>query len=65
MMKNEIVKVKRNGLIRISCPICRKRLMDSREGVVTYVSPIDEDDAADYFAKCKHCGRVIGIRRIS
>jgi len=34
MMKNGIIK--RTGLIRISCPICRKRLMDSREGVVTY-----------------------------
>ena len=50
---------------KIMCPICQRRLMDYRKGIEAYVSPIDEDDTADFFAKCKHCGKVIGVRKIS
>jgi len=53
------------GTFKIMCPICQKRLMDYREGIEAYASPVDEDDTADFFTKCRHCGKVIGIRRIS
>ena len=65
MIKKYEKKIKDRHTIK--CPICQKRLMDYRAGIETYVSPIDidEDDTADFFTKCRHCGKVIGIRKIS
>ena len=53
------------GRYKIMCPICRKRLIDYREGIEAYVSPVSEEGDADFFTKCKSCGNEIGIRKIS
>ena len=64
MIKKYEKKIKGRHIIK--CPICQKRLMDYRAGIVTYVTPIDidEDDIADFFTKCRHCGKVIGIKMV-
>ena len=64
MRKNNKELVERKP---IKCPVCCKRLMDTKKGIDAYVLPIeiDEDETAEFFTKCKRCGRVIGIRKIS
>lgn len=63
MKKNSVRKI--IGRYQIKCPICRKRLMDQREGIEAYVSPVTELGEADFFAKCKSCGNEIGIKKLN
>jgi DNA-directed RNA polymerase subunit RPC12/RpoP len=51
---------------KIKCPCCGSRLMDSNEKIKTLVleTQSSDEDAADYFIKCKGCKKEIGIIKI-
>ncbi len=52
---------------QINCPCCGRRLIDSKEEIITVaeeVKPYGEDEA-DYFLKCKVCKKEIGIIKVT
>lgn len=53
--------------VRLKCPRCGKRVIDSDEDVESELRVItkDNDWDPDYFGKCKHCGAEIGIKKLN
>ena len=49
---------------QLKCPVCGRRLIDSRKGIRTQLALASEAKNADYFTKCWSCGNEIGIKKI-
>lgn len=53
--------------IPLTCPICKKRLIDTTENTESELIPEDKIQGnwlPDYFQKCPKCKNQIGIRKI-
>ena len=50
---------------RISCPVCKYRIIDEGIGMTSTLHIMEEGDVweGDYYTKCQKCNAEIGIRK--
>lgn len=53
--------------VKLKCPRCGKRVIDSVADVKSELREIKEDMnwEPDYFGKCKSCGVEVGIKKLN
>ena len=52
--------------LRLRCPNCAGRIMDSSPGIVSRVFTAEASNElfADYLVKCRQCKKEIGIQKV-